>query len=159
MALRNSHIAILLLLLAAACSRPGGDYYFISAETARENGGAYRFSFVPDKEDNYTTTLAARVIRSRIAADSLEFDIHITPPAGEAVIERQAFPLLASEGVTIRLGAGSVTDYEWPWHEIATEGYPGGEWTLSIAPSDPALAEAIYGIGFSYERKIWEKEN
>ena len=155
---RNSLIPLLVLLLTAACSRPQGDHRFISTETARGNGGAFVFEM--ESEDSaavFTTTLAARIVASRIPEKTLEFDIHLTPPDGQTSIERHTFPLTEEPGVRISLGAGSVTDYEWPWREIRTGGHPAGTWTVRITPSDPARLEALSGVGFSYQAKTWEK--
>ena len=157
---RNSLIPLLVLLLTAACSRPQGDHRFISTETARGNGGAFVFEM--ESEDSaavLTTTLAARIVASRIPEKTLEFDIHLTPPDGQTSIERHTFPLTEEPGVRISLGAGSVTDYEWPWREIRTGGHPVGTWTVRITPSDPARLEALSGVGFSYQAKTWEKAN
>ena len=157
---RNSLIPLLVLLLTAACSRPQGDHRFISTETARGNGGTFVFEM--ESEDSaavFTTTLAARIVASRIPEKTLEFDIHLTPPDGQTSIERHTFPLTEEPGVRISLGAGSVTDYEWPWREIRTGGHPGGTWTVRITPSDPARLEALSGVGFSYQAKTWEKAN
>ena len=157
---RNSLIPLLVLLLTAACSRPQGDHRFISTETARGNGGAFVFEM--ESEDSaavFTTTLAARIVASRIPEKTLEFDIHLTPPDGQTFIERHTFPLTEEPGVRISLGAGSVTDYEWPWREIRTGGHPVGTWTVRITPSDPARLEALSGVGFSYQAKTWEKAN
>ena len=157
---RNSLIPLLILLLTAACSRPQGDHRFLSTETARGNGGAFVFEM--ESEDSaavFTTTLAARIVASRIPEKTLEFDIHLTPPDGQTSIERHAFPLTEEPGVRISLGAGSVTDYEWPWREIRTGGHPVGTWTVRITPSDPARLEALSGVGFSYQAKTWEKAN
>ena len=157
---RNSLILLLVLLLTAACSRPQGDHRFISTETARGNGGAFVFEM--ESEDSaavFTTTLAARIVASRIPEKTLEFDIHLTPPDGQTSIERHTFPLTEEPGVRISLGAGSVTDYEWPWREIRTGGHPVGTWTVRITPSDPARLEALSGVGFSYQAKTWEKVN
>ena len=125
---RNSLIPLLVLLLTAACSRPQGDHRFISTETARGNGGAFVFEM--ESEDSaavFTTTLAARIVASRIPEKTLEFDIHLTPPDGQTSIERHTFPLTEEPGVRISLGAGSVTDYEWPWREIRTGGHITGK--------------------------------
>ena len=157
---RNSLIPLLVLLLTAACSRPQGDHRFISTETARGNGGAFVFEM--ESEDSaavFTTTLAARIVASRIPEKTLEFDIHLTPPDGQTSIERHTFPLTEEPGVRISLGAGSVTDYEWPWREIRTGAHPVGTWTVRITPSDPARLEALSGVGFSYQAKTWEKAN
>ena len=157
---RNSLIPLLVLLLTAACGRPQGDHRFISTETARGNGGAFVFEM--ESEDSaavFTTTLAARIVASRIPEKTLEFDIHLTPPDGQTSIERHTFPLTEEPGVRISLGAGSVTDYEWPWREIRTGGHPVGTWTVRITPSDPARLEALSGVGFSYQAKTWEKAN
>lgn len=157
---RNSLIPLLVLLLTAACSRPQGDHRFISTETARGNGGAFVFEM--ESEDSaavFTTTLAARIVASRIPEKTLEFDIHLTPPDGQTSIERHTFPLTEEPGVRISLGSGSVTDYEWPWREIRTGGHPVGTWTVRITPSDPARLEALSGVGFSYQAKTWEKAN
>lgn len=157
---RNSLIPLLVLLLTTACSRPQGDHRFISTETARGNGGAFVFEM--ESEDSaavFTTTLAARIVASRIPEKTLEFDIHLTPPDGQTSIERHTFPLTEEPGVRISLGAGSVTDYEWPWREIRTGGHPVGTWTVRITPSDPARLEALSGVGFSYQAKTWEKAN
>ena len=157
---RSSLIPLLVLLLTAACSRPQGDHRFISTETARGNGGAFVFEM--ESEDSaavFTTTLAARIVASRIPEKTLEFDIHLTPPDGQTSIERHTFPLTEEPGVRISLGAGSVTDYEWPWREIRTGGHPVGTWTVRITPSDPARLEALSGVGFSYQAKTWEKAN
>ena len=146
--------------MTAACSRPQGDHRFISTETARGNGGAFVFEM--ESEDSaavFTTTLAARIVASRIPEKTLEFDIHLTPPDGQTSIERHTFPLTEEPGVRISLGAGSVTDYEWPWREIRTGGHPVGTWTVRITPSDPARLEALSGVGFSYQAKTWEKAN
>ena len=157
---RNSLIPLLVLLLTAACGRPQGDHRFISTETARGNGGAFVFEM--ESEDSaavFTTTLAARIVASRIPEKTLEFDIHLTPPDGQTSIERHTFPLTEEPGVRISLGAGSVTDYEWHWREIRTGGHPVGTWTVRITPSDPARLEALSGVGFSYQAKTWEKAN
>lgn len=157
---RNSLIPLLVLLLTTACSRPQGDHRFISTETARGNGEAFVFEM--ESEDSaavFTTTLAARIVASRIPEKTLEFDIHLTPPDGQTSIERHTFPLTEEPGVRISLGAGSVTDYEWPWREIRTGGHPVGTWTVRITPSDPARLEALSGVGFSYQAKTWEKAN
>ena len=160
MRVRNSHIALLFLLLAAACSRPTGDYFLVSTETARENGGVFRFEIpVSDSGAVLTTCLAARLVTSRFEERQLEMDFHVTPPGGETFIERQTFPLEGDSGAKFCLGAGSVADFEWPWREIQTGGYPAGSWTFSIAPTDPALLDALYGVGISYETKLWEKVN
>lgn len=160
MAHRNSLIFVLLLLLAAACGRPSGNHRFVSTETARENGGVFAFTLsTEDSAAVYATCVAARVVRSRIPEEALEFDIQITPPDGQPTIERQAFPLSETPGVKVNLGTGSVTDYEWPWHVIRTSGHPAGVWNIRITPADPARLEALYGVGFSYEARTWEKAN
>jgi len=151
---RNNPVLLLLLILAAACGRPSGNYHFISTETARENGGAFDFVIVSDDSSAvFATTLAARIIGSRIPEESIEFDIHLTPPDGQPTIERHVFPLTDAPGVKHRLGPGSVTDYEWSWHDIRTGGHPAGKWTVRIMPADPSRLEALYGVGFSYETK------
>ena len=150
---RNSHIrhwALLAILLAAAgCSRPVGDYQFISAETARQQGGDYLFkgSF-DDPSATYRLTLAARIVTSRTDGETLTMDIRLTAADGTTTIERVALPLQKTPGVDIALGSGSTTDYSWPWRTMRGSEMPG-EWTLSMRPADPALDHALYGAGLS----------
>lgn len=161
MAVRNSsHLVLLFLLLAAACSRPTGDFHLVSTETARKAGGNFRFEIpVADSALVVMTTLAARLVASRVEGRHIELDFHVTPPGGETFIERHAFPLEAAPGVKVSLGSGSTADFEWPWREIRTDGSPAGTWTISIVPSEPALLDALYGLGLSYETSTWEKAN
>ena len=63
MAVRTSPFILLILLLAAACCRPTGDFHLVSTETAREEGGAFRFEIpVTDSGLVVTTSLAARLV-------------------------------------------------------------------------------------------------
>jgi len=60
-------------------------------------------------------------------------------------------PLDEKEGARIILGNGSVADFQWDWHPLQPTGPETGTWKVSIIPTDPSFAEAIYGIGLSYE--------
>ena len=155
MASSNSHIlplALAVLLAAAACSRPAGDHRFISSETARRQGGTYLFEETFDDGARYALTLAARVVTSRIPGGNLELDIRIKAPDGTTAIERVALPLQPADGVAMTLGSGSVADFAWPWRELpGDEGAGPGTWTFTVQPADPAIADAIYGIGLSFE--------
>jgi len=154
MAAKSSHIALLLVLLAAACGRPDGNYHFVSTETAQKNGGIFVFT-IPSSDSTtvYKTSLAARIVASRVPEGSVEFDIHTTAPDGQSTIERRSFPLREGPGARIKLSAGSLTDCEWTLHELSTAGHPEGIWTVQVTLPDTARMDALRGVGFSYETK------
>ena len=155
---RNSRLTALLLLgLLTACSRPDGDYCFVSAETAKHNGGSYTFEPVfDDTTCVYASCLAARIVTGRISAENFDVDIWVVSPDGEIRIDRCSLPIKESPDVRVRLGAGSVADFEWPWRDFSVNGEQSGRWQIVITP---AQADAVYGIGLSYKTKLWEKEN
>jgi len=154
---RNRWLPVLclaVLLTAAACSQPVGTSVFLSAEQARTEGGTYTFSAdFDDSTLNYATTLAARMVTSRTDGKQIELDIRITPPDGEPSFERVSFPLEAQPGVRYALGSGSLVDYAWTWRHFDMRTLPRGQWQFAVRPTDPALAEALRGIGFSYEKQ------
>jgi hypothetical protein len=151
--MRSSRILILLLvLLAAGCSKPSGDYLFVSERTAAAHGGRYEFAFDLDSACTYTTTLAARVVASRAQEGEINLDIQITSPDGSTQIERLLLSL-AEEACLKRIeGSGSLLDCQWHWKDIRTDGSLGGTWQVAVTPTDPASAEALRGIGLSYEK-------
>ena len=149
---RNKHLLSLLLLAVlatlGACGRPVGDSYFISAETARSQGGVYAFDITfNDTTARYDLDIAARVIASDLSSGTLDLDIRIQAPDGSTTIERVGLPLSPAPGVKIALGSGSVTDCQWHWRE-----FPGqpGNWRFQFQPADPAQGSALQGLGFSY---------
>ena len=158
-----SNKPILLLLLAfaltAGCSKPAGDYLFVSAEKARTQGGTYEFHLSLDSLHTYTTDLAARIVTSKVPTQEINLDVHITAPDGTTSIERLTLSLQESPGVQRIAGNGSVTDFRWPWHTSRIDGPRAGRWQVRITPTDAALSDAFYGIGLSYEGKPWEKGN
>ena len=160
-AARNRPVPILLaLLLFVGCTRPDGDYRFVSALTARFSGGSYEFQFMPaDSARCYATSLAARIVTSRIPGKTVSLDIRTTTPVGEILIERLVLPLEDPDAARIVLGNGSVADYQWPWRTLQAAGQTQAPWHISITPTDPAQAEAFYGIGLSCEPIPWEKAN
>ena len=159
MAASNRLILLLTLVMAAGCSKPAGDYFFVSAETARTQGGAYEFQLSLDSLYTYTTTLAARIVTGKVPEQEISLDIHITAPEGTTSIERLTLPLGDTPGVQRIAGSGSVTDFRWPWHTSRIAGPQAGRWLVRITPTDAALADAFYGIGISYEGKPWGKAN
>ena len=161
MAVSNRFLPILLLaaFLTAGCSKPAGDYLFVSAESAHAQNGTYEFHLTLDSLHTYTTTLAARVVTGRLPKAELNLDIHVTEPDGTTSIERLSLPLTESPGVTRIAGNGSVVDFRWPWHTRRVTGTEAGRWLIRITPTDPASAAACYGIGLSYEGTPWEKAN
>ena len=149
---RTRILPFLLLFLLTACSKPSGDFLFVSAPEAAATGGTYEFRLqLDDSTHIYDTRLAARLVTSRIPAGRIGLDIRTTSPSGETAIERLMLPLDGEEGVRIILGSGSVADFQWVWHPLRAAGTETGTWKISITPTDPAIAEAIYGIGLSYE--------
>ncbi len=156
----NRHLLLLLLLLTAGCAKPSGDYLFVSSQTARAQGGSYDFQLnLDDSTCCYATMLAARIVSSRIPAGQFALNIRTTSPTGEITIERLALPLSGAPGEKTVLGSGSLIDCQWPWRTLPSSGQEHGIWQISITPTDPALAEAFYGIGISYQARTWEKEN
>lgn len=161
---RNSLILLLGVLgglLLTGCAKPSGDYFLVSTETARLHEGSFDFTMdLDDTTCRYSTTLAARVVTSRVPGNALAFDIHVTSPIGETTIERGTFPLYPADGVRARAGSGSLVDFAWPWRTgFQVSGAETGRWRISVTPTDPDLLDALYGLGFSYEVMPWEKEN
>ena len=146
-------VLLTLLTLLTGCAKPAGDYFFVSTETARAQNGHYDFTLgLDDTTGAYTVRLAARLVAGRLPDRQVAFDIHLTSPVGETTIERKTFPI--SENGTSRLtaGNGSVVDCEWDLNEkVRVAGAEAGSWRITIAPTDPSLFDAIYGIGISYE--------
>ena len=161
MTVSNKILPLLLLaaLLTAGCSKPAGDYLFVSAETARAHDGNYVFQLPLDSLHTYTTALAARIVTNRIPDTEIDLDIHVTEPDGTTSIERLTLPLKETPGVTVIAGNGPVADFRWPWHTRRVTGAKAGNWQVRITPTEPASAAALYGIGLSYEGTPWEKEN
>ena len=155
MAASNRSILCLMLalVLAAGCSKPVGDYFFVSAETARTHGGAYEFQMTLDSLHTYTTSLAARIVTSKVPGEDISLDIHVTAPDGTTSIERLTLPLRETPGVQRIAGGGSVADFRWPWYTLTVDGPKAGRWQVRITPTDAGLAEAFYGIGIAYEGK------
>ena len=153
MTARTSFLPLLLFfLLAAGCAKPSGDFLFVSAPEAGAAGGAYEFRLqLDDSIRTYATCLAARLVTSRIPDGKFGLDIRTTSPSGETTIERLMLPLDEQEGARIILGSGSVADFQWDWHPLQAAGPETGTWKVRITPTDPLFAEAIYGIGLSYE--------
>ena len=156
MTVRNKHVflaAALLLTLLAGCTKPAGDYFFVSTETARAEDGHYNFTLnLDDTTGTYTVRLAARLVASRLPGRQAAFDIHLTSPVGETTIERRSFPLDESGDSRMTAGNGSVIDCEWLLDGgIRVAGPSAGTWRITVAPTDPAQLDAIYGIGISYE--------
>lgn len=142
-----------LLTLLAGCAKPGGDYFFVSTETARAQGGHYDFTLsLDDTTGTYTVRLAARLVASNLPDQQVAFDIHLTSPVGETTIERKAFPLSESGTSRLTAGNGSVVDCEWLLNDkVRVAGPEAGSWRITIAPTNPIHFDAIYGIGISYE--------
>lgn len=157
MAARNKHKApfwtVLLLTFLTGCSQPVGDYFFVSTETARTQGGHYDFTLnLDDSTRTYSVRLAARLVAARLPDRQAAFDIHITSPVGQTTIERKAFPLEESEETRMTAGSSSVVDCEWLLQRgIRVNGPDAGTWRIAVSPTDTALLDAIYGIGISYE--------
>ena len=148
----NNHPLLILLLVTlltvpGACTKPVGDYYFISAETARDQGGVYSFDIAFDDAASYDLALAARIVASQIPDKTLNLDIHIQAPDGSTSIERVGLPLNLAPGVQIVPGSGSVTDFSWTWRSFPAA---PGHWRFLIQPADPAEGRALYGLGISY---------
>lgn len=145
---RQLPVLLLVALLAAgACSKPTGDSHIVSAWSARSEGGVYRFDATfDDSTASYALDLAARLVASQFPDGTLELDIRTVAPDGTSTIERLSLPL---EGPDVRtvLGSGSVADCSWRWRDFSPG---GGSWSFLIQPADPALAKALYGLGFSY---------
>ncbi|MBO4535922.1 MAG: hypothetical protein J5702_01825 [Bacteroidales bacterium] len=158
--MRSRRFLLLLVILSAVgCSKPAGDYLFVSDRTAAAHGGRYEFTFSLDSACTYTTTLAARVVASRAQDGELNLDIRTISPDGSTQIER--LPLsLAEEACLKRIeGSGSLLDCQWHWQDIRTDGSLAGTWQVFVTPTDEATADALQGIGLSYERIEWEKAN
>ena len=154
MAGRNRVFLLLLALcmLFSGCRKPAGDYLFVSAETAAAHGGSYDFPLnLDDSTRNWTVTLAARIVTSRIEDGTIAFDVRITSPVGESTIERLSLPLSEASGVRICNNQGPVADFEWPLRGgIRPDGRTVGTWKVSISPTDANLRDALYGVGISY---------
>lgn len=156
----RSFFLIVLLFLAAGCTKPAGDYLFQSAETARERGGRYEFQLsLEDSTRQYETFLAARLVTSRIPGGNIVLDVQVTSPEGETAIERLTLPLGDPDAARIALGSGSLADYQWPWRTLRPSGAQLGTWQVAVVPTDPETADAFYGFGLSYEGTPWEKGN
>lgn len=153
MAVRNSISALLTLLLLAGCAKTSGDYFFVSTETARTQGGCYDFLIgLDDSTATYAVRIAARLVGSRIPERQIAFDIRITSPVGETAIERRTFPIGGNSGFRLVKGSGSVIDCEWLLQEgLRISGTEAGPWQISVSPTDPVLLEALYGVGLSCE--------
>ena len=156
MAIRNSHKILLLtvlLTLLTDCTQPTGDYFFVSTETARAQGGHYDFTLnLDDSTGIYTVRLAARLVASGLPDRQAAFDIHLTSPVGETTIERRTFPLEETGETRLTAGSGSMVDCEWLLTDrLRASGPDAGAWRIAISPTDPELLDAIYGIGISYE--------
>ena len=145
--------AVLLLSLLAGCTKPVGDYRFVSTETARTQNGRYDFTLaLDDSTRSYTLALAARLVASRLPAQEITFEIHTTSPYGESTIERKTFPLQGDGPDRFTKGSGSVIDCEWILQDaFRASGAKTGAWQVSVSPTDTTLLAAIYGIGLSYE--------
>ena len=142
-----------LLTLLTGCAKPAGDYFFVSTETARTQGGRFDFTLsLDDTTTTYSIRMAARLVASRLPDRQIAFDIHTISPVGETAIERKTFPLSESDGTRMTAGSGSVVDCEWRWREtVRVSGSHAGIWHVSVAPTDTTQLEAIYGIGIAYE--------
>ena len=156
MAVRNRVFLLLTaIVLLSGCSKPVGDYRFVSVQTARLEGG--RFEFEADYDDTtayYTTAIAARTIASRLDGRALTFDIQCTAPDGTHSIERIRFQLQEGPGVRLIPGSGSVVDCQWPWqNDFRVQAAQAGKWTIRITPTDTTQLDALYGLGFSYTGK------
>ena len=146
-------MVFLLTLISTGCTQPTGDYFFVSTETARAQGGHYDFTLnLIDTTGTYTVRLAARLVTSRLPDRQAAFDIHLTSPVGETTIERRTFPLEETGETRMTAGSGSVVDSEWLLaSQIRATGPHVGTWKISVSPTDPAMLDAIYGIGISYK--------
>lgn len=154
-------VPLLLILLAlASCRKPAGDFMLISAQEAAKNGGVFEFPLLLDDSlAVYSTFLAARLDTGRLPGATFDLVLRITSPGGETAIERVSLPLTSHPDVASVRSEGPVTDFEWPYRDnIRVSGALLGDWKLSVTPADPALMDAILGIGFSYKGK-WEKGN
>ena len=155
---RRKHPLLTLLLFAllpacltGACSRPAGDSRFISAQHARSEGGIYGFDVhFDDTTAIYTLELAARLVASQLPGETLSLDIRILAPDGTTRIERVDLPLAEGPGIRLAHGSGSVVDGSWPWCDFPAG---SGSWRFLIQPADPAQAQALLGLGFSYTLK------
>ena len=143
----------LLLGLLTGCTKPTGDYFFVSTETARTQQGNYNFTLdLQDSTGTYAIGLAARLVTSRLPDLQLPLDIRTTSPAGETTIERTVFRVTENGVARLKKGSGSLVDCEWVWKPaLPIRGAEAGTWQISITPTDPSLLEGIYGIGISYE--------
>ena len=150
---------LLAILFAAGCSKPAGDYLFVSDRTAAAHDGRYEFTFDLDSACTYATTLAARVVASRAQDEELNLDIRVISPDGSTQIER--LPLSLTEAACLKrlAGSGSLLDCQWHWQDIHTDGALGGTWQVFVTPTDEASADALQGIGLSYEKREWAKAN
>lgn len=151
--------AVLLLGLLAGCTKPVGDYRFVSTETARTQNGRYDFTLaLDDSTRSYTLALAARLVASRLPRRELTLEIRTTSPFGESAIERKTFPLDGNGPGRLTKGSGSVVDCEWILEEaFHVSGAEAGTWQVSVSPTDTAQLAAIYGIGISYEDKYGKR--
>lgn len=152
-------LAWLLLVLLTGCTKPTGDYFFVSTEAARAQQGHYVFTLnLEDSTGTYAIGLAARLVASRLPDQQLPLDIRTTSPAGETTIDRTVFRVTEDDVTRLKKGSGSLVDCEWRWKPAVTiRGAEAGAWQISITPTDPALLEAIYGIGISYENSYGKR--
>ncbi len=151
--LRTVLPVLLMLLAAASCRKPSGDFILISSQEASANGGVFEFNLtLDDSLAVYSTALAARILTSRVTGRTVDFDFHISSPEGETFIERVSLPLVPHPDVRQSNGEGRVVDFEWPYRDnIRVSGRQLGLWKISVTPADPALRDAILGMGLSYK--------
>lgn len=144
---------LLTLALSAGCAKPSGNYFFVSAETARSQYDRYDFTLpLDDSTCTCTVRLAARLVASRLPKGQLPLEIRTTSPIGESSIERLNFAIDGTAGSRLTKGSGSVIDCEWVLQEnFRISGNETGTWQVSVTPTDKNTTAAIRGIGLSYE--------
>lgn len=156
--MRNRILLPLLLLccLAASCGKPAERLGFIYTPAHPADTFVFRYTMLLDEpQGQYSSRIACRYNANGITSTCIPVLVAVTSPSGERSMERIELPL-ASDGESIKVqrSGGAVMDMDWPYRDRIVPGEDTGLWHVAIRPLERKMLRSIYGMGFSYQRKV-----
>lgn len=147
--IRNSILAILLLLICSGCAKPVGSSHYIARDPAASpDVHKYIIQFEMDSSVVYSTSVFCSFDREKVVGDNMDMDITLVSPNGLKYGETVEFPLVESDRIKLSRRGGTLMDIEWPYRDNITADC-SGVWSIIFNLTDSLQSKGVIGMGFS----------